>query len=133
MSKPLPDEGKIIYRMLFPGRPIPNDFRERYIRALHDLALEEHPNQTGLNRLLQAGADLEAAEVYLRSRSAGNLLTVKCRLVSYLAETSDDNYELFVNDKPGHWMPIACLGVGYVLRTLYKRLKGKYYAVQYGL
>lgn len=133
MHKTLPNEGKLLYEMLFPGHSLPEDFVPRYSAALHALNLVEHPEQAGLNRLLEDGADLEAAEAYLRSRAAGNLLTVKCRLISYLAETSRNNYDLFVNEKPEHWLFTSCCGVTYVLRTICKRLKGKYYAAKYRL
>ena len=122
---PLGEECRAIYRTLFPGRRVPEGMEARYEKAHADLSIAaEGAEQTLIARCIRRGKDLEAVEVYLRSRSQANLLTVKCRLVSYLAETAAGHYRVFCNDRRIPWLWVGVCGVWYCAVTLYKRCKG---------
>lgn len=130
-SAPLGEECRAIYHMLFAGRSVPDGIEARYEKAHADLSIPvDGGEQALITRCIARGKDLEAVEVYLRGKSQANLLTVKCRLVSYLAETTVGHYRVFCNERRLPWVWVGVLGVWYCAVTLYKRCKGSLHVRQ---
>jgi len=111
-----------IHRALF-GEDAPEEVRQQYARALEQATLADRP-RVDLDRLIAAGADLEALELALRRRHPRNPLTQRFQVMCYLAEVRPQNYPRFVNERPralAGWLAL----IFHTCRSLYKIAKGR--------
>ncbi|MEZ4771227.1 MAG: hypothetical protein R2844_22760 [Caldilineales bacterium] len=89
-------EARLIYRALFGGT-IPDILARRYAQAARRLDQDaEASDLAAVARLVDAGADLEAAELAGRLTGRLPLLTRKFTAMTYLAETLPDHQRYFV-------------------------------------
>ena len=116
-------EASLIHHATF-GREVPEEVARRYAEAHAQSLLRSSPSQRAwIQRVLDAGADLEAVEVALRAGSPDHILCTKFRLLVYIAEAFPEYYEDFINEKPRHRHALLVLGFqGF--RTIVKRIKG---------
>lgn len=126
-------ECRYLHAMMF-GREPSRSVIERYEEAHRKLGVTvKHPQQIAIEKIIRLELDAEAIELALRSTTQPHLLTIKCRILAYVAETSDDFYQIFVNDEQ-IWWGRAALAIGLqAIRTAIKKLKGKINVRRYHL
>ena len=115
-----------MYRCLF-AQHCPDQFSQDYARAHRKLALPEDDATAGLLReMRRRGQSIEPIELFLRRRAPGNLITARCRIVCYLAETSGRHADLFLprSARPP-WLILLQLAMG-VLRARILALRGRW-------
>jgi hypothetical protein len=121
-------EAEYLHRILF-GSAAPEEIRRQYTAALsvHPLA-----NPVPIERLIAAGADLEAIELALRKTNPANALTTCFRVLCYLAEARPEYFTRFVAERR-HFAGGAVALAFHAARTLYKSIKGGLLLWRYGL
>jgi len=118
-------EADTIYRALF-YQGAPDVVRKRFIEASHQLHQKISAQELALYyRAIKAVKDLEALEVACRWRKKMPLLTLKFRLMVYLAETLPENQRFFINERTSLIRGLCCIAVS-VVQTMYKLCRGFY-------
>ena len=117
-------EAEKIYGSIF-GRKIPHILRKRFIAASAVRLNHTVPQETlkAYYRIIQQVEDLEALEVAARYFRKLSFLSLKFRLMVYLAETLPENHRYFYADqkslpRAGYFMIMGFFA------TLYKLFKG---------
>jgi hypothetical protein len=117
-------EAEFFHKRIF-GRPLPDEIRADYISAngmlLKDLTNLSHVR---IALILQRSMDVEAIEFALRRRIPQNILTKKLLILCYLAESRNDYFATFVNERHQPFRAFFALSL-YTFRSLYKLLKGR--------
>jgi len=116
-------EASRIHRSLF-GCDAPEEVKRQYASALHCARLAEFPGR-GLTELMEAGVDLEAAEMALRRRTRANALTQRFQVLCYLGEARPEYFDRFVNEPSRFVAGVLTLGL-HGARSLYKLIKGRW-------
>jgi len=115
-------EADRIHRALF-GRAAPADLQRQYVSAMRDApVVGAFPP---LDRLMEAGVDLEALELALRRRQPRNALTQRFQVLCYLGEVQPANYGRFVTERRRFLAGALTLG-WHVVRSLFKLVKGRW-------
>ena len=118
-------EADKIYRSIFYQRT-PDVIRERFIEA--SVQVQQHISTQELELyygVIKMVDDLEALEVACRYRKKMPLLTLKFRLMVFLAETLPENQRFFVNERTS-FIKGMCSAAVSLLRTMYKLCRGFY-------
>jgi hypothetical protein len=122
-------EADHIHCALF-GRAAPVDLQRQYVSAMRDApVVSAFPL---LDRLMEAGVDLEALELALRRRQPRNALTQRFQVLCYLAEVQPANYGRFVTERRRFLAGALTLG-WHVVRSLLKLVKGRWLLHIHGL
>lgn len=102
-------EAQVIYWALFRGE-IPEVLATRYEQAARELDRVADPRAlAAVQRLIDQGADLEAAELAGRLTGRLPLLTRKFAALAYLAETLPDHQRFYVNRRSSWVAGVAVL------------------------
>jgi len=118
-------EAERIYHAIF-RKPIPSQVKDRYYRASETLFSGFSPEENqAFKEALRDVADLEALEIAARLKNKMPLLVTRFRLMVHLAENLPANQSVFVNSSNRRIPSYVSLMFGGV-RTLYKRLKGRF-------
>jgi hypothetical protein len=122
-SEQLRREASALHRAVF-GRDIPEEIAVRYAKA-HPLTLSgaDGSQWTWMQRVLNAGFDVEALEMVLRIRQPDHVLCRKIKVLVYISEAFPEYYADFVNEEPRRARIVFSLAL-HGLRTLLKGLKG---------
>ena len=113
-------EADHIHRALF-GRAAQGDLQRQYVSAMKDAPLAG-ALPPALDKLMEAGVDLEALELALRRRQPRNALTQRFQVLCYLAEVQPANYGHFVTERRRFLVGSLTLGL-HVVRSIYKLVK----------
>jgi hypothetical protein len=116
-------EADHIHSALF-GRAAPPDLQRQYASAMRDAPVGGAP-PLALDRLMEAGVDLEALELALRRCQPRNALTQRFQVLCYLAEVQPANYDRFVTERRRFFAGSLTLGL-HVVRSAYKLVKGRW-------
>ena len=92
----LNEEVIYLYKNIFKKHPCQTIIKE-YVRANRKLLPPAETNS--LKHIIAQKADFEAIELAWRFKNANNPLTKKIHILMYIAETSPENYEIFLNTK----------------------------------
>lgn len=118
-------EADKIYRAIF-HQGAPDVVRKRFITASFQLhqkrSTQELAKYYGIIKIVH---DLEALEVACRWRKKIPLLTLKFRLMVYLAETLPGNQRFFINERTSFIRALRCTVIS-LMRTMYKLCRGFY-------
>lgn len=118
-------EADKIYRSIF-YQSTPDVIRERFIEASVQLQQKISTQELELYYgVIKMVDDLEALEVACRYRKKMPLLTLKFRLMVFLAETLPENQRFFVNERTSFIKGMCSTAVS-LLRTIYKLCRGFY-------
>ena len=125
-------ESDFLHRAIFKS-PITEKLALRYGEMHQHLFLHvPFRLQESLRRIMEKRLDVEAVEVALRNKKSPHLLSQKMQALAYLAEATEGYYGYFVNESESR-VP-GFLTVAYqVLRTAYKKAKGKLLVWRYRL
>jgi len=126
-------ECNYLHTMMFASQPSKTVI-EQYEQAHRKLGIPpDHPQQAIIETILRSGLDVEAIELALRCQERPHLLTIKCRILAYIVETSNGYYPAFVNNKHTYWLCVAISMALHVIRAVFKKIKGKYLVRKYAL
>ena len=118
-------EADTIYRALF-DRSAPDVIRKRFITASHRLHQKRSTQELAMYyNIIKSGYDLEALEVACRYKKVMPLLSLKFRLMVFLAETLPENQGFFINEKTS-FMRALWYSTLHSIRTMYKLCRGFY-------
>ena len=118
-------EADKIYGSIF-YQSTPDVIRERFIEASVQLQQKISTQELELYYgVIKMVDDLEALEVACRYRKKMPLLTLKFRLMVFLAETLPENQRFFVNERTS-FIKGMCSAAVSLLRTIYKLCRGFY-------
>lgn len=118
-------EADKIYRTLF-YQCAPSVIRERFIKASIQLHQKISTQELVLYyNVIKTVNDVEALEVACRWRKKMSLLTLKFRLMVFLAETLPENQRFFINERTNFTRCLWYTSL-HLVRTMYKLCKGFY-------
>ncbi len=118
-------EAEKIYEAIF-GTKVPQSIQRHFdtlSRRINSLFSKEEIEK--YNECILKIHDLEALELAARYFKKLPLLTVKFKIILYLAETIPENYTKYINEKDNFFMGSLLL-VFSLVRTSYKFVKGLY-------
>lgn len=124
----LSEEAEYFYKKVFSA-PAPRQIVEKYIAANLKKIPEPH---RGIRDLILRKADIEAIEMAWRFKSPRNVLTKKIHVLIYLAETTPENFPVFINSKNKRFFSFIVLACQFV-RSIGKFIKGKFLLKRYRL
>lgn len=131
MLKP-DDEAKKIYFAIFKKK-IPAQIQYHFgiiSKKIDDKYAEKEVRK--YQRCIERVGDLEALEVTARYFKKLPILTEKFKIMIYLAETLPENYTIFINEQPKHYVGYISLMVS-VFCTFCKFIKGLFLYLIYRL
>jgi hypothetical protein len=119
ISSHLSEEAGYFYKKIFSA-PAPRQTIEKYIAV--NLNKIPHAHR-GIRELVLKKADIEAIEMAWRFKSPRNVLTKKIHILLYLAETTPENFPVFINTKNKRFFSFIVLAY-HLIRSIGKFLKG---------
>ena len=126
------DEAEQLYFALF-RRHIPDVLKQRFEHASR--IMTEHVNTVNVahyDKIIRAHTDLEALELAGRMFGKLSLLSLKIRLMIWIAETWPENRQFYVNDKNRNLLVGYAVCAFGTMRTIYKFIKGMVLLQRYG-
>lgn len=124
----LSQEADYFYKKIFSA-PVPQQIRGKYIAA--NLEKMPQPDER-IRKLVLKKADIEAVEIAWRYKVPRNVLTKKIHVLIYLAETTPENFSIFLNTKDKRFFSFIVLAYHFI-RSIGKLLKGKFLLKRYNL
>ncbi|GBE17306.1 hypothetical protein BMS3Abin15_01147 [bacterium BMS3Abin15] len=121
---PIPDnEAERIYKAIF-RKNIPSAIREHFRIISKEIELRSTDEEIEkCSEIIKKVRDLEALELTARYLKRFPVLTLKFKIMLYLAETLPENYHEYINEKNGIFSGYLLLIVS-VFRSFYKFIKG---------
>lgn len=114
-----------IFRAIFRTSP-PPEVLHRFEEASRTVfANVDEATRRQVDALVERVSDLEALELFWRFKDAQNFLTLRFRLMVYVAECSPSMRAILVNGDDRFFSAILAM-IGAVFQTVYKWLKGSF-------
>ena len=124
----LSEEAEYFHKRVFSS-PASRRIVEKYVSA----NLKKIPGQhRGIRDLILRKADIEAVEMASRFKSPRNVLTKKIHILIYLAETTPENFPVFINTKNKRFFSFIALAC-HLVRSIGKFIKGIFLLKRYRL